>query len=253
MEHDYDDSTRERKADRVERRSESVDQATQRALADRGAAPWDANRLSSLQRAAGNAGVAGLVEDDASESVQSTISGGGRALDEDTQQQMERQLGADFSSVRVHSGPTAQRSAEAVAAKAYTVGENVVLGDSIDTASDAGQRTLAHELTHVIQQREGPVDGTESGGVKVSDPNDRFEREAEATADAVMAGNGPGVQRDGGADHVAAPLQREEMPEEEELQMQRQEEEEEEVQMQRQEEEEELQMQRQEEEEELMQ
>ncbi len=49
--------------------------------------------------------------------------------------------------------------------------------------SPEGRHTLAHELTHVVQQRSGPVDGTSTGdGVALSDPDDRFEREAEATA-----------------------------------------------------------------------
>jgi hypothetical protein len=49
--------------------------------------------------------------------------------------------------------------------------------------SDEGRHTLAHELTHVVQQRSGPVAGTPTGdGVALSDPDDRFEREAEATA-----------------------------------------------------------------------
>ncbi len=283
--HEHDDVLHEHPADRPERREGSeVDQLTQRALAGDGRGRLTPNQLTTLQRAAGNAGVAGLVEDDAADVVKSTISGPGSPLDRDTKDHMEQQIGADFSSVRVHSGPTAQRSTEAVAAKAYTVGENVVLGNSIDTGSESGQRTLAHELTHVVQQREGPVDGVDAGGVKVSDPSDRFEQEAETNADAVMAGTGPGVQRD--ADGGAAPavqrqekeeemqmqrhadlqrqdemeedelqMQRQEMPEEEEeLQMQRQEEQEEEeaMQMQRQEEEEEMQMQRQPEEEELM-
>jgi hypothetical protein len=47
---------------------------------------------------------------------------------------------------------------------------------------------LAHELTHVVQQRSGPVDGTATGtGVRVSDPSDRFEREAAATAERAMS------------------------------------------------------------------
>ncbi len=48
--------------------------------------------------------------------------------------------------------------------------------------------TLAHELTHVIQQRQGPVAGTDYGnGLKVSDPSDRFEVEAEANAVRAMS------------------------------------------------------------------
>jgi hypothetical protein len=63
---------------------------------------------------------------------------------------------------------------------------------------------LAHELTHVVQQRSGPVDGTPSGGgIQVSDPSDRFEREAASNADRAMAApapvptsaSGPAVQR----------------------------------------------------------
>ena len=57
-----------------------------------------------------------------------------------------------------------------------------------------GKLTLAHELTHVVQQRSGPVDGTPaSGGIKVSDPSDRFEREAAANAERVMSGPAPAV------------------------------------------------------------
>ena len=51
---------------------------------------------------------------------------------------------------------------------------------------------LAHELTHVVQQRSGPVDGSAAGGgIKVSDPSDRFEREASANADRVMSAPAP--------------------------------------------------------------
>jgi Zn-dependent peptidase ImmA (M78 family) len=49
------------------------------------------------------------------------------------------------------------------------------------------KHTLAHELTHVIQQRRGAVAGSDNGaGLSVSDPGDRFEREAEANAKAAL-------------------------------------------------------------------
>jgi uncharacterized protein DUF4157 len=78
--------------------------------------------------------------------------------------------------------------------------------DKYDPGSQEGRTTLAHELTHVVQQRSGPVDGTAApGGISVSDPSDRFEREAAAAADRVMAdpspapaGAGPAVQRHAG-------------------------------------------------------
>ena len=69
---------------------------------------------------------------------------------------MEARLGVGFRDVRVHSDGAAQRSAAEIGARAYTSGSHVVLG-----AGGADQRTLAHELEHVIQQRQGPVDGHE--------------------------------------------------------------------------------------------
>ena len=106
-------------------------------------------------------------------------------------------------------------------AKAYTVGNEVVFNrGAYQPDSDAGRHTLAHELTHVVQQRSGPVDGTPTGdGVAVSDPGDRFEREAEASASAVMSGGGvqreaerrrrgaPAVQREGEDELEDEPVQ----------------------------------------------
>lgn len=108
----------------------------------------------------------------------------GRPLDEPVRADMESRLGADFSDVRVHTDASAHTSAESVNAHAYTSGSHIVFQRGrYNTSSAAGRHTLAHELTHVIQQRNGPVAGTDRGdGTKVSDPSDRFEREAEANA-----------------------------------------------------------------------
>jgi hypothetical protein len=67
---------------------------------------------------------------------------------------MEPRFGYDFSHVRVHTDDQAAESANAVNAVAYTVGYDVVfgLGRYAPMTSD-GRRLLAHELTHVIQQR----------------------------------------------------------------------------------------------------
>ena len=63
-------------------------------------------------------------------------------------------------------------------------------------ATPTGQRTLAHELAHVVQQSQGPVDGTDApGGIRLSDPSDRFEQAADDTADEVVSS----VQRAAGA------------------------------------------------------
>lgn len=159
--------------------------------------------MLGLQRAVGNSGVTAMVEEEKSP-VHGVISGGGRAMEPEVRGEMEGRLGHDFSDVRVHDDSAAHDSAKAVNAHAYTVGSNVVFQrDKYDPGSDAGKTMLAHELTHVVQQRSGPVEGTSApGGIKVSDPSDRFEREASANAERVMAGPAPttaavvpGVQR----------------------------------------------------------
>lgn len=125
--------------------------------------------------------------------VHDVVSSGGTPLDTDTRTDMESRMGADFSDVRVHHDSAAHESAKGVGAHAYTVGNNVVFQrDAYDPGSPQGRTTLAHELTHVIQQRNGPVEGTEApGGIRVSDPSDRFEREAVANADRVLSDPAP--------------------------------------------------------------
>lgn len=152
----------------------------------------DAEAVLGLQRSVGNAGVTAMLEEERSP-VHSVIGSGGRPLDPDVRTDMETRLGHDFSDVRVHDDSAAAASASAVNAHAYTVGSNVVFQrDRYDPSTQAGRVTLAHELTHVVQQRSGPVDGTSApGGIKVSDPSDRFEREASANAERVMAAPAP--------------------------------------------------------------
>uniref|UniRef100_A0AAU2VF89 DUF4157 domain-containing protein n=1 Tax=Streptomyces sp. NBC_00003 TaxID=2903608 RepID=A0AAU2VF89_9ACTN len=133
--------------------------------------------------------------------VQDVLRTGGRPLDGATRSDMEARLGADFSDVRIHDDGAARASAAEVGARAYTSGSHIVVGEG-----GGDKHTLAHELTHVIQQRQGPVAGTDNGaGLRVSDPSDRFEREAEATAQRVMAQSGT-VQRHT-AGQTPAPLQ----------------------------------------------
>ncbi|WP_179893475.1 eCIS core domain-containing protein, partial [Streptomyces sp. wa1071] len=137
-------------------------------------------------------GHAGQAEEQRSP-VHDVVSSGGSPLDTDTRTDMESRMGADFSDVRVHHDSAAHESAKGVGAHAYTVGNNVVFQrDAYDPGSPQGRTTLAHELTHVIQQRNGPVEGTEApGGIRVSDPSDRFEREAVANADRVLSDPAP--------------------------------------------------------------
>ncbi|WP_431729091.1 eCIS core domain-containing protein [Verrucosispora sp. TAA-831] len=110
--------------------------------------------------------------------VNQVLRSSGSPLAGPVRQDMEARLGADFSDVRLHTGALAERSAAEVDARAFTSGSHVVLG-----RGGSDRHTLAHELTHVIQQRSGPVAGTDNGhGQRVSDPGDAFERAAEANA-----------------------------------------------------------------------
>jgi hypothetical protein len=66
---------------------------------------------------------------------------------------MQAGFGADFSPVRVHYGPTAQQAARSIGARAFTLGNHIVFGaDEYRPDSEAGERLLAHELAHVVQQ-----------------------------------------------------------------------------------------------------
>jgi hypothetical protein len=179
-----------------------------------------------LQKTAGNATVTAALEEQEPSLVKDVVgSGAGAPLAGGTRDFMESRLGADFGDVRVHTDSKASESARSVQAHAYTVGNDVVFqSGKYAPESDSGKRMLAHELTHVVQQRSGPVAGTSApGGIKVSHPSDAFEQAAESSADRVMTGAAP-------ASAAASPasIQREE--EDEELQglfIQREEEDEE--------------------------
>ena len=96
----------------------------------------------------------GAAADDAPAVVTALLGSPGRPLEADTRAFMEPRLGCDLSNVRIHTGPLASRSAEAVAARAYTVDRNVVFrhGEYAPDTTE-GRRLLAHELAHVVQQR----------------------------------------------------------------------------------------------------
>ncbi|MGD0594117.1 MAG: DUF4157 domain-containing protein [Acidimicrobiales bacterium] len=152
-----------------------------------------------LQRDAGNTAVSRLIDEESvdaagSSSVLSVIGQGGAPLEPGVRSAMEAGLGADFGDVRVHTDAPAAASARSVQARAYTVGNDVVFGEgAYRPDSHDGQRTLAHELSHVIQQRQGPVEGSPAGdGLLLSDPSDRFEQAAEASAERFTSATGAG-------------------------------------------------------------
>jgi len=85
--------------------------------------------------------------------VSTALHSPGFALDAGTRQFFEPRLGHDFSHVRIHTGPSAAASAQALNALAYTLGRDVVFNTGqYAPHSIHGQHLLAHELTHVVQQ-----------------------------------------------------------------------------------------------------
>lgn len=85
--------------------------------------------------------------------VRAVVSSAGRPMEAGLRTEAEAQFGHDLSHVRIHNDPAAAESAHEVDALAYTLGEHVVFGQGqYSPSTRAGQRLLAHELTHVLQQ-----------------------------------------------------------------------------------------------------
>ncbi len=143
---------------------------------------WDQNRPPTVARR----GAADAPRDPSPTVGEVLRSDAGRPLDEPTRAYFGSRFGHDFDCVRVHSGTRAAASAKALQANAYTVGSDIVLRDTYDPVSAAGRRLLAHELTHVVQQRAASF-GAQRAGL-VSEPSDASEREAEAVAERAVAG-----------------------------------------------------------------
>ena len=116
----------------------------------------------------------------------------GELLREDLAAPMERRLGHSFRDVRVHSDAMAATSARALGADAYTIGHDIVFGaGQYQPATPAGQETLAHELSHVVQQRgSSPV----AGGMLTVDASATAEDEARRVAAQTRAATGDGIQ-----------------------------------------------------------
>lgn len=120
-------------------------------------------------------------------SVRAVLSQTGSPLSAETRATMEAGFGRSFASVRVHTGAAAAQSAADVGALAYAVGGHIVFGAGKFAPGTAlGSHLLAHELTHVVQQRYSHVDldrlALDAG------PASAPEREAEAMAARVTAG-----------------------------------------------------------------
>lgn len=126
--------------------------------------------------------------DSAVEHVQRAAMGTGSPLPGDVRGKFESSLGTDLSGVRVHTGAASAAAADAVAAKAYTTGQDIhFAAGQYNPSSKEGQHLLAHETAHTVQQARGAGNGTQYK-LDVSEPDDPLEHQADAIADRVVAG-----------------------------------------------------------------
>lgn len=139
--------------------------------------------------------------------VRDVMNSPGQPLDSATRARMEPRFGYDFSGVRVHADQKAAESADALSAKAYTVGAHVAFGaDRYSPTLASGRDLIAHELTHVVQQARGHVEGKPIGqGFYLSRPEDRLERHATANQTGFDEGDGEATADD---ENAAAPIHR---------------------------------------------
>lgn len=107
------------------------------------------------------------------------VRGRGAPLDPAVREHAAGALGDSFGDVRVHTDALASALARSVEARAFTTGSDIFFASGeFRPQSPSGRELIAHELTHVAQQRGAPT----AGEMVVSQPGDALEQEAERAA-----------------------------------------------------------------------
>jgi hypothetical protein len=128
----------------------------------------------------------------ASAYVQRASESAGSALPADLSSRLGGALGTDVSSVRVHTGGESAQAAASLSANAYTVGQDVHFGAGMyQPGTPGGDRLIAHEVAHTVQQRGATASVQED--MQVSTPGDAHEQEAETFAQSFVEGGGAPV------------------------------------------------------------
>src|SRR5258706_2020840 len=134
------------------------------------------NKTMMLQRYSAGVGESPLPPPIVDEVIRSP----GEPLDPATRSVMETRFGHDFAGVRVHSDLKAGASAEAVGARAYTVGRHIAFAPGqYQPHTPTGGHLLRHELAHTLQQSQGAT-GNGGTALRIGSPSDPLETEAEA-------------------------------------------------------------------------
>jgi hypothetical protein len=126
----------------------------------------------------------------AAAAVKAAAQGSGSPLEVQVRRVLEGRLGGvDLTDVRVHTDAASSRAAAAVNASAFTSGRDIFFGaGQYAPQTPQGLQLLAHELQHVVQHQEGRLPPASGPGLRVSDPAEPHEREAEQVARSVARG-----------------------------------------------------------------
>ncbi|MEV7866253.1 DUF4157 domain-containing protein [Streptomyces sp. NPDC088124] len=125
------------------------------------------------------------------------VSGAGQPLDVSVRRELEEQLGHDLGRVRLHTDRDASHLTDLLGADAVAVGQDIFFGEGAYRPGTAdGQRLLAHELLHTIQNPDGLGTlraGRDLGAVSL--PQEGMEREAESSAQALVRPEPAGAEQ----------------------------------------------------------
>lgn len=174
--------SRDRKQDRQRRRLVETSMPDSRTAPRESSSGDESTGQSALARILARDGAGLLAGGAVHPAVESLIDrrrGAGRTVDERVRKQMEPLTGDSLRDVRVHDDSIADGLARSVQARAFATGRDLFFArGEYRPGTATGDWLLAHELTHAVQQR----GATPNGPLRVSEPGDRFEREAERTA-----------------------------------------------------------------------
>jgi hypothetical protein len=155
-----------RPSDSLER---EADRAAEQVMGDRGCGCHGGG--GQTPRVQLQAAVPATIGDVSAAAVEPAIRATGHELPAVTRQRMEARFGYDFGDVQVHHDAVAAESSRALGARAYTTGAHIVFRDGeYQPSSPSGQRLIAHELAHVIQQRQSGAGATIQRAITLTDP-----------------------------------------------------------------------------------
>jgi hypothetical protein len=138
----------DRAAPTVQRLCSECEEELQRQVAD------DEEERLLQAKAAGGDGP--LPTPEVGSGIDAALAGSGQPLPVPVRAYFEPRFGHDFTQIRIHQGAAALESARMLNAKAFTCGRHIVFGEGqYAPETSTGRKLLAHELTHVVQQRRG--------------------------------------------------------------------------------------------------